>query len=177
MPGRSGRAVAGRFAERWEAVPATLVLLGGRAGNTVAVGRPCRRLVMPGGCAGGSHCARVCCNPCRAPSSSRTTWQEYPAAHAESFPVHLGFCQSGSSLDFDEEGMRWRNIVWWVAARGWGGEERWSKPCASPLCAEDAGAADSVPAPSTLPPTPHPRPGSTADWRRWIWRPRCCSRC
>jgi len=30
----------------------------------------------------------------------------------DSFPVHLGNCQSGSSLDFDEEAMRWRNLLW-----------------------------------------------------------------
>lgn len=46
--------------------------------------------------------------------------QEYPAAHAETFPVHLGNCQTHSSVEFDDEGMRWRNIVWWVAASGWG---------------------------------------------------------
>ena len=38
--------------------------------------------------------------------------QEYPVTHADDFPVHLGNCQSGSSLDFDEEAMRWRNLLW-----------------------------------------------------------------
>ena len=38
--------------------------------------------------------------------------KEYPAACAERFPVHLGRCQDGSSLDFDEAAMDARNLVW-----------------------------------------------------------------
>mmetsp|Transcript_8703 Transcript_8703/g.25067 ORF Transcript_8703/g.25067 Transcript_8703/m.25067 type:complete len:202 (-) Transcript_8703:910-1515(-) len=38
--------------------------------------------------------------------------QEYPA-YSEEFPIVLGFCQEGSTLAYDEEKMRVRNILWW----------------------------------------------------------------
>lgn len=37
--------------------------------------------------------------------------REYPAYNGETFPVHLGYCQVGSSLPYDDS-MNLRNILW-----------------------------------------------------------------
>lgn len=37
--------------------------------------------------------------------------REYPAFNEEKFPVHLGYCQVGSSLVYDES-VNFRNILW-----------------------------------------------------------------
>lgn len=49
--------------------------------------------------------------------------KEYPAECCERFPVHLGRCQCGSSLEFDDDAMDSRNLVW-CAAAGQGRDER-----------------------------------------------------
>ena len=38
--------------------------------------------------------------------------KEYPAPSQPAFPANLGQCQQGSTLAFDEEDMRWRNLLW-----------------------------------------------------------------
>lgn len=38
--------------------------------------------------------------------------KEYPAYHAATFPIDLGYCQRGSPLNCSERGMDWRNIIW-----------------------------------------------------------------
>lgn len=41
--------------------------------------------------------------------------QEYPAFNEE-FPLFLGFCQENSTVAYDPERMRLRNILWWKDA-------------------------------------------------------------
>lgn len=38
--------------------------------------------------------------------------KEYPASHPDRFDVHLGNCQAGSSLEFEEHAMDARNLLW-----------------------------------------------------------------
>mmetsp|Transcript_15952 Transcript_15952/g.34599 ORF Transcript_15952/g.34599 Transcript_15952/m.34599 type:complete len:348 (-) Transcript_15952:10-1053(-) len=38
--------------------------------------------------------------------------QEYPALEEEAFPVHLGYCQAGSPVQYDVNNMNYRNILW-----------------------------------------------------------------
>eukprot|EP00884_Botryococcus_braunii_P006283 jgi/Botrbrau1/15656/Bobra.4_1s0040.1 len=38
---------------------------------------------------------------------------EYPR-QSPAFPVHLGFCQQGSSLAYSEEAMNWRNLLYYA---------------------------------------------------------------
>ncbi|KAL6779428.1 CGL39 [Auxenochlorella protothecoides x Auxenochlorella symbiontica] len=38
---------------------------------------------------------------------------EYPAYCEQGFPVHLGYCQAGSTLQYSPDTMAWRNFVWY----------------------------------------------------------------
>jgi hypothetical protein len=38
---------------------------------------------------------------------------EYPAFQEDAFPIHLGYCQEGSTLEWDVTRMDLRNILWY----------------------------------------------------------------
>ena len=42
--------------------------------------------------------------------------KEYPSYNKALFPINLGFCQQKSTLEFDENSMDFRNMLWFQAS-------------------------------------------------------------
>ena len=41
--------------------------------------------------------------------------KEYPAFDKENFPINLGYCQQNSILEYNEQAMNMRNLIWFQA--------------------------------------------------------------